>query len=202
MRLYQHPMSTNARRVTLAAAHVGVPLELVEVNLMSEEARRRLEELNPNSKVPVLEDDGFVLWESNAIIQYLCEKRGGHPAYPAGLRERADVNRWLFWGAQHWAPAVSTLAWETFFKGALGIGAADPAMVAKGEAEVARFAAVLDTHLAGRTWVCGDGVTLADLALAAPLMYKDQARLPLASHAHLLAWFARVQQLPAWQATA
>jgi glutathione S-transferase len=202
MRLYQHPRSTNARRVTLAAAHIGAPLELVEVNLMSPEDRARLEELNPNSKIPVLDDDGFLLWESNAIIQYLCERQGGHAAYPAGLRERADVNRWLFWSAQHWAPAIGMLAWEIHFKGVLGLGAPDPAMIARGEADLARFAAVLDKHLATRDWVAGPAVTLADLALAAPLMYKEQARLPLAGQPHLLRWLERVQALPAWRATA
>jgi glutathione S-transferase len=60
---------------------------------------------------------------------------------------------------------------------------------------------VLDGHVAGRHWLVGDGVTLADFAVAAPLMYRERARLPLEGYPHLLAWFERVQALPAWQHT-
>eukprot|EP01036_Dinobryon_divergens_P056553 gene56553-75514_t len=71
MRIYHHPISSNARRVAMLAAHLQSEVEFVEVDLMSAEDRRRLGELNPNSKIPVLDDDGFVLWESCAIMQYL-----------------------------------------------------------------------------------------------------------------------------------
>jgi glutathione S-transferase len=70
MRLYYHPASSSSRRVMLAAVHMGTALELTEVNLMSPEDRRRLVALNPNSKVPVLQDGEFTLWESCAIMQY------------------------------------------------------------------------------------------------------------------------------------
>jgi glutathione S-transferase len=201
MRLYQHLMSSSARRVLLTAAHIGCELELVDVNLMNEEDRRRLCELNPNSKIPVLDDDGFVLWESIAIMQYLCGKQGGHPAYPGGLRERADVDRWLFWSAQHWSPAFSVLVWENHWKGIVGAGEPDASAVARGNAEFAQYARVLDAHLAGRTWVSGTDVTIADFALAASLMYAEKARLPLADYPNVQKWFAAVQQLPCWGKT-
>src|SRR5690349_10100545 len=101
MRLYQHPISSNARRVRLTVAHLGIEVEEVLINLMSEEDRRRLGEINPNSKIPVLEDDGLLLWESCSIMQYLAEKAGAHDLYPVELKARADVNRWMFWCAQH-----------------------------------------------------------------------------------------------------
>ena len=60
---------------------------------------------------------------------------------------------------------------------------------------------VLDAHLAQRDWLSGDALTLADFAVAAPLMYSEAVRLPLARYAHIQAWFARVRQLRAWQET-
>ena len=60
---------------------------------------------------------------------------------------------------------------------------------------------VLDAHLAQRSWLSGDDVTLADFAVAAPLMYSEAVRLPLAQYQHIQAWFARVRQLRAWQET-
>ena len=201
MRLYHHPVSSNARRVLMAAIALDFPLELTEVSLMSEDDRRRLVELNPNSKIPVLQDGDFVLWESCAIMQYLADKTPGQTLYPQDLRTRADINRWMFWACQHFAPALSVLTWERIWKGMVGVGPADPVELARGEQDIAEYATVLDGHLAQRQWIIGDTLSLADFAVAAPLMYLEQAKLPLAEYANIMAWFGRVQQLDAWKKT-
>lgn len=201
MRLYHNPMSSNARRTLMTAIHLELPVELAEVDLMNMDDRRRLAELNPNVKVPVLADGSFLLWESCAIMQYLAGKAPGQTLYPEAPQARADIDRWMFWCSQHYAPAIGVLTWERAWKGMTGCGDADPLEVARGERELAECAFVLDNHLAGRSWVCGDSLSLADFALAAPMMYSDKVALPLAQYEHLQAWFARVQQLPAWQET-
>ena len=201
MRLYHHPMSSNARRALMTAIHLGLSLELAEVDLMNADDSRRLGELNPNGKLPVLADGSLLLWESCAIMQYLAEQVPGQTLYPSAPQERADVNRWLFWAAQHFSPAIAVLAWERAWKGMTGNGAADPLEEARGERELHACAVVLDAHLAQRDWLCGNALSLADFAVAAPLMYSEAVRLPLAQYAHLQAWFARVQQLRAWQET-
>lgn len=201
MRLYHNPMSSNARRTLMTAIHLELPVELAEVDLMNMDDRRRLAELNPNVKVPVLADGSFLLWESCAIMQYLAGKAPGQTLYPEAPQARADIDRWMFWCSQHYAPAIGVLTWERAWKGMTGGGDADPLEVARGERELAECAFVLDNHLAGRSWVCGDSLSLADFALAAPMMYSDKVALPLAQYEHLQAWFARVQQLPAWQET-
>lgn len=201
MRLYHNPMSSNARRTLMTAIHLELPVELAEVDLMNMDDRRRLAELNPNVKVPVLADGTFLLWESCAIMQYLAGKAPGQTLYPEEPQARADIDRWMFWCSQHFAPAIGVLTWERAWKGMTGCGDADPLEVARGERELAECAFVLDNHLAGRSWVCGDSLSLADFALAAPMMYSDKVALPLAQYPHLQAWFARVQELPAWQET-
>jgi glutathione S-transferase len=201
MQLYHHPISSNARRVLLAADHLGIQLDLVEVSLMSEADRRRIAEVNDNGKIPVLVDDGFVLWESCAIMQYLADSQPGQTVYPQDPLGRADVNRWMFWACQHFAPAISVITWQRLWKKMVTGEDADANEVARGTTELARAAAVLDKHLATRRWLVWDGVTLADYAVAAPLMYLERARLPLEGYPHLLAWFGRVQALPAWRNT-
>jgi glutathione S-transferase len=202
MRLYHHPFASNARRPLLVAEQLGIALELVEVNLMDPDDRRRLEAVNPNSKLPVLVDGDFALWESCAIMQYLCDITAGQTLYPQDARLRADVNRWLFWTSQHFAPALRVLVWENVWKGMTGNGAPDPVALARGAAEIATLAQVIDRHLAGRNWVMGETLTLADFALATPLIYLEQARLPLTGYANLMAWFRRVTALEAWQRAA
>lgn len=117
------------------------------------------------------------------------------------MRARADVNRWLFWAAQHFAPAISLFTWENVWKKVVTGMDADPAELARGNEELEAAARVLDAHLATRTWLCGDALTLADFAVAAPLMYIERAKVPMAAYRNVLAWFERVQQLPAWRQT-
>ena len=93
------------------------------------------------------------------------------------------------------------IVWENVWKKFVEGTDADPNELARGAADLAQAATVLDKHLSRRRWLVGDSVTLADYAVAAPLMYKEQARLPVGDYPHVMAWFARVQELPAWRNT-
>jgi glutathione S-transferase len=201
MQLYYNHYSSNTRRVLLAADHLGIDFDLVQINLASQDDRRRLGEVNLNAKLPVLIDGDFVLWESCAIMQYLADGTPGQTVWPQERRARADVSRWMFWACQHFAPAIGVLTWEHIWKKFVTGQDADPKEVARGEADLAEAARVLDKHLATRQWLVGDAVSLADYAVVAPLMYKEKAQLPLADYPHLLAWFERIRALPAWQRT-
>jgi len=202
MRLYHHPLSSNARRARMAAIQLDVDVELVLVDLSKGEQRRpEFLRLNPNGRVPVLDDDGFILTESHAIMQYLAVRTPGQSLYPTAPQARADVNRWMFWSAQHFQPAVSVLNWEHNIKPFLGRGPADPKEVARGEQLVTDALRVLDAHLDGKQWVAQDALTLADLALATPLMAAERARLPVREYARVSEWFGRVQALDAWKQT-
>lgn len=203
MRLYHHPYSFNARRAVLTALHLEAPVELVFVDLQKGEQRQpQFLQLNPNHRVPVLEDDGFVLWESYAIMQYLADKIPGQTLYPTETRARADVNRWLFWCSQHFSPAVGVLNWEHVIKGMLGLGAADPAEVRRGEQLMREYGGVLDAHLSGRDWICGDALSLADIAIAVPLAATVPAKLPVGDLSNVQRWLATMQSLDAWKRTA
>ena len=201
MQLYYNHYSSNTRRVLLAADHLGVAFDLVEINLASQDDRRRLSEVNDNGKLPVLVDGDFVLWESCAIMQYLAEGTPGQTVWPQDRQARADVNRWMFWSCQHFGPAVGVLTWEHIWKKFVTGQDPDAQEVARGEADLAEAARVLEKHLSTRRWLVGDDVTLADYAVVAPLMYKEKTRLPLDGYPHLLAWFERIQALPAWRNT-
>src|SRR3712207_1874743 len=98
MKLYTHPLSPACRKVLVAAAILGVPLELEVVNAQASEHRSpAYMRLNPNALFPTLEDGDFVLWESNAILQYIASKTPGNALWPEDARVRADVARWQFW---------------------------------------------------------------------------------------------------------
>jgi glutathione S-transferase len=203
LRLHHHPFSSSARRAVMVVHHLGLPVELVLVkDLRDPEERNKLALLNPNVKIPVLEHGLFSLWESNAIMAYLADQAPGQTLYPTELRARADVNRWLFWSAQHLSPALGVLTWENWMKGSFGAGERDAREAARGERDWATFATVLDQQFAtGVPWVTGDLLSIADFSLATPLMRVREASIPLAKYPRLQAWFERVQELDAWRRT-
>ena len=202
MKLHYGPLSSNSRKVTILAALLGIELERRIVDLRRPEDRAAMLAINPNGKVPVLEDGDFVLWESTAILHYLCDKTpGGERYFPKELRARAEVNRWLSWGLAHWSVAIGGITYERLWKKFVTGQDADPAQLALHEAAFHRFARVLDAHLAGRAYVAGDTLTIADIALGTALDQAGPARLPLEPYAAVRAWLGRLQSLEAWKTT-
>jgi glutathione S-transferase len=203
MKLYYHPLSSNARRARLVAHHLGLQIEeqLVDLAKGAQKAPEYLA-LNPMGKVPTLVDGSFVLTESYAIMIYLSEKTGRRELYPDELATRSEINRWLFWGANEWSPIVARLNFENMLKPMLGLGAPDPVRVQEAEAAFKPLATLLDTRVESRQYVLGDSLSLADFALAASLATAIPAKLPLAGFSALQAWQARIEQLPAWKSTA
>lgn len=202
MQLYHFPFSSNARKATMTAILLDLPVELVLVDL-AQGAQRKPEflKLNPNGKVPVLVDGNLTLSESLAICIYLAEKKPGNTLYPAAPAARADVLRWMFWSASHFTPAISTLNLENMLKKRFGTGEPDPVLVHRAEQQLLDLGKILDDHLAGQTWISGNAVTLADLAVGCPLMTMTLAKLPLQGFPNILLWFARLQALDAWKRT-
>lgn len=201
MKLHHNKLSSSSRRVTITARLLGISLDEQSVDLRDAASRAALTKLNANSKVPVLEDGDFVLWESIAIMQYLCDRTPGQTLYPTDARARAEVNRWLSWGQAHWGPAIGGLGWENVWKKFVSGADPDPEQVKRHETFFHQFAGVLDAHLANRTFIAGDQLSLADIAIATPLMMTRAARLPVRPFTQIAAWFSRIQELPAWQAT-
>ncbi|MGZ0782587.1 glutathione S-transferase family protein [Pseudomonas saponiphila] len=202
MRLYYHPISTCSRRVLMTAQCLGIQLDLVLVDLVKgQQNSPEFLKLNPNHRVPVLEHDGFVLWESYAIMQYLADMVADQTIYPISPRSRADINRWLFWCGQYFMPGVAILNWENSIKKMIGIGPADPLEVARGESLFLDAAKILDEHLGEREWICDTGLSLADLAIAAPLADQHSAKLPIEGRPNLQRWLKQVQALDSWKKT-
>ena len=203
MKLYGFPLSPNTWKVRAVAAHLGLPLDLQLVDLPKGEHRTPdYLALNPTGRTPTLVDGDFILWESNAIMQYVASRKP-NTLWPDDARARADITRWQCWQLQHWSSeACQPLTFQRLVKKLLNMGAPDAAVVEKATEAFNREAQMLDAHLAKHTYLVGSAVTLADFAVAAPLFYTKEAELPVAPYAHLRDWFARVSALPAWRDTA
>jgi glutathione S-transferase len=201
MKLHGFPPSPNTWKVRAVAAHLGLPLELEFVDLTKPRSSNYLA-VNPTGRAPTLVDGDFVLWESNAIMQYLAG-RAANPLWPDDARTRADIMRWQSWQLAHWGKeACEPLIFQRMVKKIVGLGPPDDAIVAKGTEAFHREARVLDAHLAKNRYLVGTELSLADFSVAAPLVYAKEAELPLAPYSHVRDWSARVLALPAWRETA
>jgi glutathione S-transferase len=203
MNLYGFPPSPNTWKVRALAAHLGVPLELEFIDLSkgAQYAPAYLA-LNPTGRTPTLVDGDFKLWESNAILQYIAGK-SANSLWPNDARTRADIARWQFWQLGHWgAEACQPLTFQRLVKKIMNLGPPDEAAVAKGTEAFNKEAKMLDAHLGKHQYLVGNALTIADFAVAAPLLYAQQAEMPLGPYGNLRAWFERVTALPCWRETA
>ncbi|HKV54171.1 MAG TPA: glutathione S-transferase family protein [Candidatus Binataceae bacterium] len=203
MKLYVLPPSPRAFKVIALNNHLGLGCDMQVVDLGKDQhLTPEFAALNPNRKMPVLDDDGFRLWESNAILFYLAAKKPESGLWPAALRDQADVLRWLSWESAHWdAQACGAIGFERGSKMVLRLGPPDPAQIERGEREFHRYAKVLNGHLNGRKWLVGETVTIADFSIGAWLTVAKPLKLPITEYTEILRWYGRLAALPAWEAS-
>ena len=198
--LYVFPPSPRAFKVLATAAHLGLEHTVRFVDLTKgEQDTPEFAALNPNRRMPVLEEDGFVLWESNAILQYLAAKKPESGLLPTDARGRADVTRWQCWDLAHWDPACAILIFENLVKKLLAMGEPDPKEIARGHERFQAVAEVLDGQLKERRFITGNSPTVADFSIGAPLNLARPAGIPLDEYPQIKRWHATLSELPAWR---
>lgn len=203
MKLYYNPISPNCRRVTMTAGHLGIPLEDIPIDVVKGETRTpEFLAMNPNGMVPTLADGDFTLWESRAIIEYLADKAPAARLGGTNERERADISRWLNWDAAHLSRHAGAILFEKFIKGILNLGAPDEAAIAAAAEQLNRFLGVLDKSLAGKKYLVGGRLTIADLSVACVFTYREILGVSLDPYPNLRDWLARIEELDCWKATA
>ncbi|MGO1072371.1 glutathione S-transferase family protein [Lysobacter sp. CA199] len=187
------------RRVLALVKHLGIEAELIEQDVVAGQMQRPdYTALNPNQKAPTLVDGDLVLWESTAIMAHLCI-RAGSDLWPAHApAEQVEVLRWLAWNDCHWAPAIDAHYFERIVKARFDLGEPDQEAMRGREADIAKYAAVLDGHLRGRDYVACGRLTIADFQLASMAVYWREADMPLQPYPHLVRWLDGLIRIPAW----
>ncbi len=191
-RLYDFLSSGNGYKCRLLLHHLGLPFELIEVDILRGECHTEaFARLNPEQRIPVLElEDGTTLPESNAILCFLAD---GTPWLPRDRMARAQVLRWLFWEQYSHEPNVATVRhWVLHPAPDEERRLLLPRKRAQGE----RALGLMERHLAGRRWFVGDAPTVADLSLYAYTHVAPEGGFDLAPYPAVRAWLARVAALP------
>lgn len=190
--VYGHPDS-RTMRVLWAARELDIDFTHVPIRWDDPKLKEPgYLKINPAGAIPAIDDDGFVLAESLAIILYLAKKYGRAPLYPATPQGEAEVWRWALW---------AQVAVEPFVQADVRMAPLRAAMGDLGKAEAERGCALLETTLAARPWLLGEDFTAADLCVAAILSPSRAARVPLNRFPRLRDWHLRCYHRPAALAT-
>jgi glutathione S-transferase len=198
--LYEISASPNARKVRLLAAELGIPLMRVEMDFKRGDFRTpEFLARNPNGMIPVVDDDGFVVWESAAIMNYLASKAPERGLHPDSAKDRARLDQWLYWWTSQPEPALARIAFERRVKPWLGLPGNDPVLIADAESALARFLPVLDTQLAGKDYVLGKLSLMEFIAVPRLENAPSALSIPLDRYANITAWIKRMQARPYWK---
>ncbi len=197
LRIWGHRQAPNVRKVIWAAAEFDIAFEIIETGgPFGGTDTPGYRAMNPNGRIPTIDDNGFVLWESHAILRYLASKSGGGSLYPQDVHARARVDQWLDWQGAHQAQAVRDLVKMTI----KARTTPDTASLSAAEAEADLLFGILDRALQGSQYVAGDSFTIADIPIA--VGYRRWATLPITRKPFptLEAWFGRISVRPAFAA--
>lgn len=198
MKLYYFE-TPNARKACAVARYLGSPVEFVRVDIAKGEQKQpEFLAINPNGKVPVLENGEATMWESPAIMCYLAQKAGSD-LWPSDGAKQVEAIRWLSWDTAHFSRHAGRLFWERYVKPSFGIGEPDPDQIEDAEGFFKQFAGVLNDHLKGRDYILGDKLSIVDFAMACHLPMAEQSGLPLDGYGEIKRWHGKMMELPAWR---
>ena len=191
--------SPNCRKTMATAYYLSRDVEMHYMELTSGETKSaEFLAINPNGLTPTLEDNDFKLWESEAVMQYLADSGDENTLYPRDAKVRADIDRWRFWGVAHYGRAVGDILWEKFARKVFMGEETDPIALENALGRFHTYAPILEKHLAGKKYLVGDAVTIADFSLACHAAYLQLSEVPMKEYPSINAWYDRLNGIPAW----
>lgn len=196
LKIWGRTTSSNVMKVLWACGEMGISYERVDLGgPFGGNDTPAYRALNPNGVVPTIEDDGFVLWESNAIVRYLGRKHGAGGFVPADARMEADADRWMDWQQTNLNP--------TFVPIFLGLARTpeaqrDHAAIAAAVEKTQGLLAILDRRLADRPFVAGGEFSMGDIPFGPTVHRWYNLPVPRRPLPHLEAWYGRMKQRSAF----
>jgi glutathione S-transferase len=193
--LHEYSASGNCYKVRLTAAHVGVPLERREYDILKGETRTPefLANVNGNGRIPVLQIGDRFIPESNAACFYLAD---GSPLIPSDRFDRADMLRWMFFEQYNHEPNIATVRFWLAFVGLEALSGMQREQIGVKRKAGNDALKLMDEHLAGREWFVGESITLADICLFAYTHVADEGGFDLDLYPGVIAWMERIMLHP------
>jgi glutathione S-transferase len=153
--------SINVQKVLWVLGELNLPYERVDAGMAFGIVNEPFyKKMNANARVPTIDDEGFVLWESNAIVRYLAAKHGAGSLWPTDLRERADSDRWMDWASVHVGPAINPVFWGLI---RTPLEQRNMASIEAGAEATAQQFRIFEQSIGERDYVAGKNFTMGDI---------------------------------------
>ena len=193
LKIYGSDLSSPSNKVRFTANFLGLPYEYIKINLREgEQQRPEFLKINPIGKIPSIDDNGFCLFESNAIIRYLADKNNS-PLYPKGLNERAVVDAWIDFGSIHVGVNLMKVTYNRLFAPMRG-QPIDENSIKDGLTFLNRFLPIVDNQLGKNKYVAGAAMTLSDINLLSLLDPAEVSGIEFAPYQNITKWRNALKQ--------
>ncbi len=197
LKIWGRTNSINVQKVMWCVAELGLPFERSDAGgafggLDTPEYKSK----NPNSRIPTIDDNGVIVWESNTVVRYLAARYGAGKLWPVDPAQRSEADRWMDWQQTTLAPDMFPVFW--------GLVRTPPekrdlgAIKAAGERLAASFA-LLDKHLSLREFVAGGELTMGDIPVGCAFWRYSKLDVPKPRLAACDAWHQRLQERPGFR---
>ncbi len=198
--LYGNSQSPPCNKVRSVCELLGLEYEWKELDFRSGEMKKpEFLALHPAGKVPAIDDDGFRLFESEAIIRYLAEKHGS-AIYPGDLQERALVEQWSYFALNHVGLAMSKVYFNRVVAPKYDLEV-DERSMREGREWLERYLPIVEAQLARSTHIAGPELTIADITLLTVLALAPRAGIDLSPYAKTTAWLENLRSQPFFEKT-
>lgn len=196
LKIWGRTNSVNVKKALWCLEELGLAYERIDAGLQfGVNKTPGYLAMNPMGLVPTIDDDGFVLWESHAIVRYLAARHGAGTLWPTDLRVRADADRWMDWAGSF------QNAFRPVFWGLIRTPPEkrDEKAIEEGKSRSAELLGMLDAVLAGRSFVAGDTLTMGDIPMGCHVQLWMRLPIERPARPHLEAWFKRLCARPAYR---
>lgn len=190
IKLYRNPKSGHCHRVELMLAFLQLPYEVIDVDMASGAHKEEsFLKINPFGLVPVIDDNGYMLSDSNAILVYLVQTYAASSNWmPAEPKDAAEVQRWLTIAADNLYSGPCAARLVKVFGASLDHARA----VTKSH----ELLTIMNAHFSDKTWLVTDNITIADVALYSYIAHAPEGGVDLGSYANVRDWLSRIEKLP------
>ena len=198
LRVWGRVNSVNVKKVLWCVGELGLPFERIDAGMeYGVVGTPEYQAMNPNSRVPTIDDDGFVLWESNAIVRYLSLQYGLGTLCPEDPRRRADSDRWMDWTTAQLSPTFREVFWGMV---RTAPEKRDMAFIEKNRVATAKAFDIVDRQLGTHAFIAGDHLTMGDIPLGCYAHLWLSMPIERPAHPNLAAWHKRLLERPAFNA--
>jgi len=197
LKIWGRANSINVQKVLWCCGELNLKYERIDAGMkFGVNDTPEYKAMNPNALVPTINDDGFILWESQAIVRYLARKHGLGTLCPSDPRACADADRWMDWNATTVWLNVRPIFWNLV---RIPPEKRDLALVTDSRNKLAANMAILDAHLAKRTHMIGDAFTMGDIPLGTAVQRWFNLPIERENYRNLEAYYRRLQARAAFK---